>query len=121
VLPFSINAELSKPGFVILGTGLQECLLAAHYSKLCDKTGLIIDIDRTYGGSLKTVTIKELVALNRKKTMASLYQFLEMPEFDEQNNKYYSNLLATKSYKGFSIDLEPNFFFGSSVCCEMLK
>jgi len=57
-LPFTLSAEQAKPNFVILGTGLQECLIAAHYSKMHSKPGLIIDVDRTYGGCLKTVTIK---------------------------------------------------------------
>jgi RAB protein geranylgeranyltransferase component A len=49
---------------VILGTGLQECLIAAYKSKSEGKTGLIIDIDRTYGSSLKTVSLKEFHQLS---------------------------------------------------------
>jgi hypothetical protein len=46
------------------------------------KPGLIIDIDRTYGGCLKTVTIKELVALTKKKITINLYEFILLPEYE---------------------------------------
>ena len=37
------------------------------------------------------------------------------------NNAFYDSLIESKSFRGYNIDIEPNFFFGSSVTCEMLK
>ena len=42
-LPFTISKDQSTPEYVILGTGLHECLIAAHLSKLKSKMGLILD------------------------------------------------------------------------------
>lgn len=75
-LPFTISPDQANPDFVILGTGLQECLIAAHSSKLHSKRGLVIDTDKTYGSCLKTLTFKELHRLNIGKTQESLYTFV---------------------------------------------
>lgn len=120
-LPFTISPEQAKPNFVILGTGLQECLLAAHFSKIQMKPGLVLDIDRTYGSCLKTVTIKELYALSKGKVKVNLYQFLPLQEYKQRNEKFYENLIEKKLHRGYNIDLQPNFFFASSISCEMLK
>ena len=85
------------------------------------KPGLIIDIDRTYGGCLKTVTIKELVALTKKKITINLYEFILLPEYEQQNEKWYNSIIENKAYKGYNIDLQPNFFFGNSITCDLLK
>lgn len=66
-LPFTLTSEQLTPAFVALGTGLQECLLAAHHSKIESNPGLVIDIAKTYGSTLKTVTFKELHQLNIKQ------------------------------------------------------
>lgn len=76
-LPFTLPVEQSNPNFVIFGTGLQECLLAAHFSKVQGKPGLVLDFEKTYGSCLKTVTIKELFALENNKAKINLYRFLE--------------------------------------------
>ena len=57
-LPYTLNDDQLNPAFVIFGTGLQECLLAAYKTKVSEQKGLIIDTDKTYGSSLKTVTFK---------------------------------------------------------------
>lgn len=57
-LPYTLNEDQLNPAFVIFGTGLQECLLAAYKTKTLEQKGLIIDTDKTYGSSLKTVTFK---------------------------------------------------------------
>ncbi len=31
------------------------------------------------------------------------------------------SLIQNKEYKGYNIDIEPSFFFGSSLTCELLK
>jgi hypothetical protein len=33
-LPYTLPEEQVKPDYVIFGTGLQECLIAAHKSKM---------------------------------------------------------------------------------------
>lgn len=58
-LPYTLEEDQTKPEYVIFGTGLQETLIAAYKSKMDGKTGLIIDTAKTYGSSIKTVTLKE--------------------------------------------------------------
>ncbi len=45
------------------------------------KPSLILDFERTYGSCLKTVTIKELHALNKGTAQVKLYSFLKYEEF----------------------------------------
>ena len=63
-MPFTISPDQATPDYVIFGTGLQECMIAAHHSKINDKSGIVIDTDKTYGSCLKTLTFKELHRLN---------------------------------------------------------
>jgi RAB protein geranylgeranyltransferase component A len=74
-LPFTLTEEQTTPEYVIFGTGLQECLLAAYKSKSEQKIGLIIDAEKTYGSSLKTVTLKEFHSLASHKTIERMYAF----------------------------------------------
>ena len=74
-LPYTLNEDQLSPDFVIFGTGLQECVLAAYLSKALEKKGLVIDTDKTYGSSLKTVTLKELHQLTSLKTQEKMYDF----------------------------------------------
>ena len=30
-------------------------------------------------------------------------------------------MIEQKAFRGYNIDIEPNYFFGSSITCEMLK
>lgn len=75
-LPFTLTEEQTTPEYVIFGTGLQECLIAAYKSKSESKTGLIIDAEKTYGSSLKTVTLKEFHLLSSHTTQEKMYSFL---------------------------------------------
>lgn len=104
---------------MIFGTGLQECLIAAYKSKSQGKTGLIIDAEKTYGSSLKTVTFKEFHQLTTGTANERMYRFLGGE--DERNKEYFDWCVANNKYRGFSIDIEPNFFYASSVTCECLK
>jgi len=120
-LPFTLTPEQLNPQFVALGTGLQECLLAAHLSKIESTPGLVIDVAKTYGSALKTVTFKELHQLNTNKTTENLYEFVTPPEFASSNQQFYEWCLDNKKTRGFSIDLEPRLFLADSRACECLK
>ena len=80
-LPFTISPDQASPEYVILGTGLQECLLAAHYSKMHLKPGIIIDVEITYGSCLKTITFKELHKLTKGKMKEKLYEFVDIKKY----------------------------------------
>jgi RAB protein geranylgeranyltransferase component A len=116
-LPFTLTEEQTTPEYVIFGTGLQECLIAAYKSKSQLKTGLIIDAEKTYGSSLKTVTLKEFHHLSTYATKERMYSFLASPEQLQRNQEYWDWCTANSKFRGFSIDIEPNFFYADSVTC----
>lgn len=66
-LPYTLEENQIHPDFLIFGTGLQETLIAAYRAKMQGKIGLIIDTEKTYGSSLKTLTFKEFNLLVAKK------------------------------------------------------
>ena len=45
--------------YIILGTGLNECLYSACLSKLAKKKVLVIDLDNVYSSSIRTLNLKE--------------------------------------------------------------
>jgi RAB protein geranylgeranyltransferase component A len=116
-LPFTISQDQATPEWVILGTGLQECLLAAHFSKMHLKQGLVIDTEKLYGSCLKTITFKELHELYLEKNKEKLYKFFQINSYHEKNLDFYNKLIETKTYRGYNLDIEPNFFFGNSTTC----
>jgi RAB protein geranylgeranyltransferase component A len=120
-LPFTLTEEQTTPEYVIFGTGLQECLIAAYKSKSESKTGLIIDAEKTYGSSLKTVTLKEFHQLATQVSRERMYSFFPEGEQAGQNKEYFDWCVANNKHRGFNIDIEPNFFFASSLTCECLK
>lgn len=85
------------------------------------KIGLIIDTEKTYGSSLKTLSFKEFNQLSCRKAKEKMYKFFTPEHYLEQNEKFYSESLASKKHRGYSIDIEPCFFLASSLTCECLK
>lgn len=57
-LPFTLTEEQLNYDFVLFGTGLQGCLLAAHLSKVQHQKGLILELEKGYGGDTRTLSLK---------------------------------------------------------------
>lgn len=74
-----------NPEYVIFGTGLQETLIAAYKSKMEGKIGLIIDTEKTYGSSLKTVSFKEFNLLSTKQASEKMYNFITPEKYHDGN------------------------------------
>ena len=45
--------------YIILGTGLNECLYSACLAKLAKMKILVIDLDNVYSSSIRTLNLKE--------------------------------------------------------------
>jgi|JI6StandDraft_1071083.scaffolds.fasta_scaffold09590_3 RAB protein geranylgeranyltransferase component A len=58
-LPFVLDREQYEQEFLVLGTGLLECLLAAHLTKMQQRKGIVIDTEKTYGSTMKTLSLRE--------------------------------------------------------------
>jgi RAB protein geranylgeranyltransferase component A len=57
-LPFTLGEDQLNYDFVIFGTNLQACLLAAHLAKIQKKTGLVLEFEKGYGADIKTMSLK---------------------------------------------------------------
>jgi RAB protein geranylgeranyltransferase component A len=84
-LPYTLEENQVTPEYVIFGTGLQETLIAAYKSKMEGKVGLIIDTEKTYGSSLKTVTFKEFNLLATHQASEKMYNFITPESYREKN------------------------------------
>jgi RAB protein geranylgeranyltransferase component A len=120
-LPFTLEESQLTPSFIILGTGLQESLIAAYLSKMEEKVGLIMDIEKTYGSCLKTVTLKEFHQLSTRASSQKLYEFFPNEKTNSSNADFFEQCLEKKAFRGYNIDIEPCLFFGNSTTCECLK
>lgn len=58
-LPFTLERDQYEQEFLVLGTGLLECLLVAHLTKIKQRKGIVIDTEKTYGSTMKTLSLRE--------------------------------------------------------------
>ena len=59
-LPFTLAADQLSYDFLLFGTNLQNCMLAAHLSKVKKLKGLVLEFEKGYGGDMRTLSLKEL-------------------------------------------------------------
>lgn len=83
--------------YIILGTGLQECIASAHLS-FHGSTCLQIDREKSYGSAIRTLKYSELTTLTHKSPIPALLSL------DRE----------------FSIDLTPKFLLASGAMTQYL-
>lgn len=105
-----------------------ECLLAAHFSKIQKKKGIVIDTQKTYGSVLKTLSLREFDELTTadrssltEKDCPLPYQTVLTESEKQKNREWIDKRKEMNKMRGFNIDFQPRFFYGNSVTCDILK
>ena len=124
-LPFVLDIEQYQQEFLVLGTGLLECLMAAHLTKIQQRKGIVIDTEKTYGSMMKTLSLREFHEVmsgetNNSESRLPIRMLLNEDEL-QSNSEWYEQKRSANKFRGYSIDLQPRFFFGSSTTCDLLK
>jgi RAB protein geranylgeranyltransferase component A len=75
---------------------------------------------------MKTLSLREFHEKMTMNTITSSNNQLQLHIITEEkdqkdNDQWYQEKKANNKFRGYNIDIQPKFFYGSSVTCDMLK
>lgn len=127
--------------WLLIGTGVEECMFAAHLSKIArDKVSiiknfffffklLVLDLSTAYSNNTRTMNFREFHNFNqtinsqnvKEGLLSKAPRFKRIMDFTEMNEEFANRINQTSNFKFFNIDLQPKLLYSTSDTVEIMQ